>query len=94
LFGSLNHGYVPGTNADEILLNTLEIWVPRRVSRTMTTIAINTIINAYSTMPCPVSLGEYNIVITSYPLKIGKCSLTLYILYIKVSMNTRPIIVS
>jgi hypothetical protein len=37
--------------ADEIRLKTVETRVPRTVRTIMTTIAISTIINAYSTIP-------------------------------------------
>jgi hypothetical protein len=38
-------------NAEEIWLKTCEIWVPRMVRTIMITIAIKTMINAYSTIP-------------------------------------------
>jgi hypothetical protein len=46
--------------ADEIELNTVEICVPRMVRTIMITMAINTRINAYSTIPWPFSFGENN----------------------------------
>src|SRR6188474_1387994 len=43
-----------------ILLKTLPITGPRMVRAAITTIATKTRINAYSTRPCPFSLGANN----------------------------------
>jgi len=50
---------------------TLPIAGPSRAKITITTIATNTKINAYSTRPCPFSLGANNIAFTIFFLEIS-----------------------
>jgi hypothetical protein len=60
-------GYEPAMDA-EILEKTADTWVPRIVRMAMTTTAIKTRINAYSTIPWPFSFGENNMIFHLLPL--------------------------
>lgn len=54
------------------VLNELPMTGPRTTRAAITTMATKTRINAYSTRPCPFSLGANNMAFSSFPLDFSK----------------------